>query len=159
VSPFQDKIHSPDSRILSTSSAVYSCCWLSPGQPFLGQSPVGLMTIFYYLRFETPPTWRARSPYLYLPERRWPRYTPSHWVPFSLPPTTRRDTVEVLEVASTRINSHCLSRPVNPRDVASGRTQQKTPPPTFPLLLHVVNCVLGSTENTVPRCISIGYVA
>jgi hypothetical protein len=28
-------------------------------------SPAGLMTTFYCLGFETPPTWRARSPYLY----------------------------------------------------------------------------------------------
>jgi hypothetical protein len=35
-----------------------------PAQPFLGLRPMGLMTIFYCLRFETPPTWRARSAYL-----------------------------------------------------------------------------------------------
>jgi hypothetical protein len=29
--------------------------------------PEGLMTIFYCLKFETPPTWRARSPFLYPP--------------------------------------------------------------------------------------------
>jgi hypothetical protein len=28
---------------------------------------VGLATIFYCLKFETPPIWRARSPYLYAP--------------------------------------------------------------------------------------------
>jgi hypothetical protein len=28
------------------------------------------MTIIYCLRFETPPTWRARSPYLYPPTNR-----------------------------------------------------------------------------------------
>jgi hypothetical protein len=37
-------------------SAVYNSCWSSPAQPFLGTSPVGLVTIFYCLRFETPPT-------------------------------------------------------------------------------------------------------
>jgi hypothetical protein len=40
------------------------------------------MTIFYCLRFETPPTWRARSPYLYPPGTGWPGYTPRHWFPF-----------------------------------------------------------------------------
>jgi hypothetical protein len=30
----------------------------------------------YCFRFETPPTWGARSPYLYLPGTRWPNYTP-----------------------------------------------------------------------------------
>jgi hypothetical protein len=36
------------------------------------------------LRFETPPTWRARC-------------SPRHWVPFSSPPTALRAMVEVLE--------------------------------------------------------------
>jgi hypothetical protein len=48
------------------------------------------MTIFYCLRFETPPTWRARSPYLYPPGTGWPSYTLRYWVPFSSSPTTRR---------------------------------------------------------------------
>jgi hypothetical protein len=45
-----------------------------------------LMTIFYCLRFETPPTWRARSPYLYPPGTGEPSYAPRHWVPSSSPP-------------------------------------------------------------------------
>jgi hypothetical protein len=46
-----------------------------------GPNPAGLVTIFYCLRFETPPTWRARSPYLYPPGTGWSGYTPRHWVP------------------------------------------------------------------------------
>jgi hypothetical protein len=34
-------------------SVVYNYCWSSPAQLFSGASPVGLVTIFYYLRFET----------------------------------------------------------------------------------------------------------
>jgi hypothetical protein len=34
-------------------SVVYNCCWFLPAQSFLGPSPVGLMTIFCRLRFET----------------------------------------------------------------------------------------------------------
>jgi hypothetical protein len=34
-------------------SAFYKCSWSSPAQWFSGPSPVGLVTIFYYLRFET----------------------------------------------------------------------------------------------------------
>jgi hypothetical protein len=34
------------------------------------------MTIFHCLRFKTPPTWRARSPYLYPQGTGWPSYTP-----------------------------------------------------------------------------------
>jgi hypothetical protein len=51
---------------------------------------------------ETPPTWRARSPYLYPPGPGWPKYTPGHWVPFPTPLTTHRTTVEVFHPASTR---------------------------------------------------------
>jgi hypothetical protein len=43
-------------------SVVYNCCW-----PLPGPSPAGLMNKFYSLKFETPPTWRARFPYLYPP--------------------------------------------------------------------------------------------
>jgi hypothetical protein len=48
---------------------VYSCCWASPAQSFSGPSPTGLMTTFYCLRFETPPTWRTR-PRIYIPRYR-----------------------------------------------------------------------------------------
>jgi hypothetical protein len=37
----------------------------SPAESFSGPSPAGLMTTFYCLRFETPPTWRTRFLYLY----------------------------------------------------------------------------------------------
>jgi hypothetical protein len=45
-------------------SVVYSCCWASPAQSFSRPSPVGLTTIFYCLKFETPPTWITRFPFL-----------------------------------------------------------------------------------------------
>jgi hypothetical protein len=82
--------------------AVYNCCWSSPAQSFLGLSSAGLVTIFYCLRFETPPPWRSRSSNLYPPGIEWPSYTPRHWAPFSSPPTTRRANVEEFEPASTR---------------------------------------------------------
>jgi hypothetical protein len=43
-------------------SVVYNCCWPSPAQSLSSPGPAGLMIIFYCLRFQTPPTWRARSP-------------------------------------------------------------------------------------------------
>jgi hypothetical protein len=46
---------------------------------------------YFTVSFETPPTWRARSPYLYPPGTEWPSYTPGHWVTFLSPLTTRRD--------------------------------------------------------------------
>jgi hypothetical protein len=42
------------------------------------------------------------GPRIYIPGTGWPDYTPRHRVPFSSPPTTHRDTVEVFEAASTR---------------------------------------------------------
>jgi hypothetical protein len=51
---------------------------------------------------ETPPTWSARSPYLYPPGTGWSSFTPGHWVSFSSPLTTHRTTVEVFYPASTR---------------------------------------------------------
>jgi hypothetical protein len=61
-------------------SVVYSCCWASPVQSLSCSSPTGLRTIFYCLKFETPPTWRAKFLHL-LPSRTgWPSYTPRHWV-------------------------------------------------------------------------------
>jgi hypothetical protein len=41
----------------------------------------GTRDIFYSLKFETPPTWRARFPYLYPPGTGWSSYTPRHWFP------------------------------------------------------------------------------
>jgi hypothetical protein len=43
---------------------VYSCCWALPVKSFSDTSPVRLGTIFYCLRFETPPNRKASSPYL-----------------------------------------------------------------------------------------------
>jgi hypothetical protein len=83
-------------------SVVYDCYWASPAESFSGPSSEGLITIFYCLRFDIPPTWRARSSYLYSPGRGWHSCTPRYWVPFSSPPTTRRVTVEVFDPASTR---------------------------------------------------------
>jgi hypothetical protein len=80
-------------------SVIYNCCWSWQAKSFSGPSPSGLKTEFYCLRFETSPTWRARSPYLYLPGNGWPSYTPRLWVPFSSPPTIRRTMVEVFEPA------------------------------------------------------------
>jgi hypothetical protein len=53
-------------------SFIYNCFWPSPAQSFSGLSPLGLMIIFYCLRFETPPTWRARYLYLYPPGTGFP---------------------------------------------------------------------------------------
>jgi hypothetical protein len=84
------------------------------------QVPQGLKTIFYTLRFETLPTWRVRSPYLYPEGTGWPSYTPRHWVTFSSPPTTHRAMVEVFEPASTR--SGCYWSSLRPGYKSSAST-------------------------------------
>jgi hypothetical protein len=80
---------------------LYNCFWTLPEHSLLSRSPTELTTIFT-VSYETPPTWGARSPYLYPPGTRWPRYTPWHLVPFLSPLTTRRAKVEVFYPASTR---------------------------------------------------------
>jgi hypothetical protein len=55
------------------------------------QIPTGIMIIFYCLKFETPQTWSARSPYLYHTVAGWPSYTPRRRVPFPSPTTTRKN--------------------------------------------------------------------
>jgi hypothetical protein len=58
-------------------SVVCNCCWSSPAQSFSSPNTSGLMTMFYCLRFVTPRTCRARSPYLYPSGTGWPGYTSS----------------------------------------------------------------------------------
>jgi hypothetical protein len=82
-------------------SVVYNCSWPSPAQPFSGPSPVGLVTIFYCLRFET--------------------FIPS-------PPTTRRDTVEVFEPVSIR-ESNSSGKLLSFYNLA--RTEYRTLSPTI----------------------------
>jgi hypothetical protein len=43
-------------------SVVYNCYWPSPAQLFSGPNLTGLITIFYCLRFETPPKLEGRVP-------------------------------------------------------------------------------------------------
>jgi hypothetical protein len=112
-------------------SVIYNCRWSSPAQSFSGPSPAGLMTIFYCLRFETPPTWRARSPYLYPPGTGWPGYTPRHCVPFSSPPTTRK------------LRWRYSTPP--PPFISSGRTEYRSWFPTVPLWL----CLSVAVETCV----------
>jgi hypothetical protein len=87
------------------------------------------MIIYYCIRFETHPI------FLYPPGTGWPNYTSKHWVPFSTPPTTRRATVEVFEFASTMglANNSAVFRFLRYSLCAE---PQRTPLPTFPLLLH-----------------------
>jgi hypothetical protein len=63
-------------------SVIYNCCCPSPAQLFSGPSPPGLVTIFYCLRMETPPAWRARSTYLYPQEQGGPVTPPCTVFPF-----------------------------------------------------------------------------
>jgi hypothetical protein len=61
---------------------LYNCCWPLWAQLCLGPSPARLMIIFSRLRFETPPTWRPRSLYLYSPGTGYPVMPPGTRVPF-----------------------------------------------------------------------------
>jgi hypothetical protein len=83
------------------------------------------MATFNCLRFETSLTWRARSPYLFLPGTGWPDYTRRHWIPFSSPLTTRRATAVVFDPASTWVRLKSSSHWV-------GVNSQKIPFPSLP---------------------------
>jgi hypothetical protein len=75
-------------------SVVYNCWWASIAQSFSGNNPVGLLTIFYCLRFEAPPTWRARSPYLHPQEQGGPIISPwNGFVTTPSLPTTNTSTL------------------------------------------------------------------
>jgi hypothetical protein len=58
---------------------LYNCFWAFPEQSLFGRCPAELRP-YFTVSSETPPTWRARSPYLYPPGTGWPSYTPGHWV-------------------------------------------------------------------------------
>jgi hypothetical protein len=114
------------------------------------------MTIFYCLRFERPQTWRARSPYLYPPGTGWPSYTPKHWVSLSSPPTTRRATVEVVDLVSTRDWTDWLLFQFFTYSLCTD--PQRKLLLAIPLLLHDVAIRADRIENTVPNRTSICYV-
>jgi hypothetical protein len=65
-------------------------------QSFSGPSRARLMATFYCHRFETPPNWRAISPYIYIYI-----YVHIFIYPFSSPPTNRRAMMEVFASASS----------------------------------------------------------
>jgi hypothetical protein len=50
---------------------LYNCFWALPEQLLLGRSPENSRP-YFTVSSKTPPTWRARSPYLYPPRTGWP---------------------------------------------------------------------------------------
>jgi hypothetical protein len=76
------------------------------------QSPARLVTIFYCLRFETPPTWRAV---------------------FISP----RNRVAQLYLQALGSNAESITCP---RYITPGRTEKRSPFPTVPLLFLRIRC-------------------
>jgi hypothetical protein len=81
---------------------LYNCFWVLPEQSLWSPCPAELRP-YFTVSFQTLSTCRARSPYLYPPERGWPSYSPGHWVPISLPFMTLRAMAEVFCPTSTRV--------------------------------------------------------
>jgi hypothetical protein len=135
-------------------SVVYDCCWTSPAQSFLGPSPAGLITTFYCPSFEDSTTWSARSLYLYPPGAGWPSYNPRQWVPFSSPPTTHRDTVEVFDPASTL--EKCTYRIYSIRYIVPARIAKKISLP----LSHVLLCRGNVSTEPFPNngCCTVAWL-
>jgi hypothetical protein len=64
---------------------------------------------YFTVSSETPPTLKARFPYLYPLGTVRPSYTPGHWVPFVSPLTTRRATLEVWKYPNPPPHGDCVS--------------------------------------------------
>jgi hypothetical protein len=96
-----------------TRGGIYNLQLLldSPAQSFSGPSLAGITTMFFCLRFETPPIWMAKSPYSYPLGSGSFSYIPRHWVRFSSPLTTRSATVETFKPLPRWVNL-LASRPV-----------------------------------------------
>jgi hypothetical protein len=105
------------------------------------------MTIFYSLRFETLPTWRARSPYLlvYPPGTGWPSYTPRHW-------DSQGYGGGIRPRLHTGINYSRLAW--DPHYIAPGRTRQKTPFSSNPSNVACVSVAAGTCWYS--RCLRMG---
>jgi hypothetical protein len=87
--------------LISDALSDNYCRWSSPAQSFSAQSPTGFVTIFYYLRFDTPSHLTTNFPYL-SPRKRVAHSYPQALGSISSPPTTRRTSAEVFVPAS-----HC----------------------------------------------------
>jgi hypothetical protein len=97
----------------------------SPAQSFSGPSPAGLMTTFYCLRVETPPTWTARFR-IYIPQeqgvsfynsvrtenRRLPRTV---WLWCSVYPLSRESVL--IPQQSIRCVGHVLTEPLSSNEL------------------------------------------
>jgi hypothetical protein len=70
-------------------SAIYSCCWLLPVQPFLDLEYSGTHDHILLSWIQESPNLEDQVPYSYPSGIGWSSYTPRHWVPFSSPPMTR----------------------------------------------------------------------
>jgi hypothetical protein len=57
---------------------LYNCFWALPEQSLLGQVPQNSRP-YFTVSSETPPTWSARSPYLYPPRNRLAQLYPRSW--------------------------------------------------------------------------------
>jgi hypothetical protein len=106
------------SPYLTSSLRGWVCCLqlllVLASTVILGSKSRWTHDIYYCLKFETPPTWRAKSSYLYPPGTGWPSYTPRHWVLFSSPPMTLRAVVEVFEPTSTQGNERVWVKTFEP---------------------------------------------
>jgi hypothetical protein len=73
--------------------SFYNCCWPSSEQSLSDPSPAALITTFYCLRFETPPTWRP-GPRIYIPQEEGGAV---------IPPSTRFPLCRLLRLAGLQL--------------------------------------------------------
>jgi hypothetical protein len=110
-------------------SVIYSCCWPSTAQYFSGTSPVGLVTIFYCLRFET-----------------------SLFV-------ASCDSQGYGGVIRPRLHTQLILLALDFRYLASGQPQEETPfPSLWQNNISIVVCVfVAAGAYSLSRCLAINY--
>jgi hypothetical protein len=82
----------------------------------------------------------GQVPVFISPRTGWPTHTSKHWVPFSSPPTTSRDTMEVFDGVATRVSLSC-----NPRFTYNPQHGQrrKQSSSTFAPIISVESCLFA----------------
>jgi hypothetical protein len=119
-------------------SVVYSCCWSSPEQSFSGPSPAGLMTIFYSLRFDSPPKLEGQVPVFISPRNRVTQLYPQAQVSL------------FVAFYDSQVYSGGIRTSLHTGSRLSTSWMQQTQFPTIPVLWRHVFVAAETCLSTVP---------
>jgi hypothetical protein len=145
-------------------SVIYNFCWPSPAQSFLGLSPARLMTIFYCLRFDTPPNLKGQVPVFTSPWNRMAQLYPQALGFLRVASYNSQGYSEGIQTclhkSSLLVAAYLIfwERPANTQwtpYVASGQTAQTAPLTTLLLLYYIAistNCAENTTSKLLHCC-------